>query len=1260
MRHQFVSDVVKELLGPRGGAEEVFSSVDEPRNEYSTGQLFPSQGGNARSPDQEEALAEDASSGDDESNDGGVTLVNQAFIDAGQNFRRVPTSLGISFVLARAPSDGDISVCVTWGRYREVEGQGWVRTPHHWIQRVEGDVFIDGVPSNDGSLRLVCKASKVDGGKYKVSIYVSSEIVSVREGRPGNEEIIFQPEIRVRIAEAGMLRELGDLSFSSEDPEWRVSTRQYDRMQVYARGHLCGAYWREIDPQRIEGRPESVTADLPFVWVDGQHFLASEPRIQEFLVPDLRSEFIPMYPAPASGSSYRIDLLADRLADSSSFQDVERQVGPLITAYEEWVTSIPIDPAHRAIDEEIVKRHRDAIRRVRQGIDFLRNDRDALMSFLFMNKAMAKQYAWGRPPEERAMKWRPFQLAFILLSMESSVRETAERQICDTIWFPTGGGKTEAYLGLAAFVMAYRRRSSGIDEDGSCGGEGTAVISRYTLRLLTIQQFRRALKMIMACELLRCTSSTADGAGWLPPGWVRDEGLIWGRSPFSLGLWVGGAVTPNHMKGTGYGDFGAGAINLLERPSQNDESDPAQILNCPACNSILSIPLGDIPTGTLSLKMHVGTRPRSDQAALDAASNAKFRITGVRYVPHMSGRSGFANVEIQLGSSVRATEIHNWWIETAEPALGTSLNSFGVTRPGYIPIAGGRQGKASDYEIRCPDPDCELNQVLFQEKLPARNGGWDFVAGHPCFVLPTNSNVTRGLNISAFTVDQKILGRPPSMLIATVDKLARLAFTNEAASLFGRVRSFDTGVGMKFSQEMPSRNRVAVSNFDPPSLIIQDELHLLDGPLGSTFGLFETAVGQLCGRPKYIASSATIRNSVEQVECLMGRSSRVFPPVNPDITRGFFLSSNEVHPLNEAGAGRMFLGFAFPGRAPQTPMLRLWGRLLQTAQNFRDQIQAMPDGPAKDERIADLDHYWTLIGYFNAVRELAQGESLIRQDIPQFLDKLHRQNPATTKRPELGEGFRNLSSQTSSSELPGILAKMERAITDGDPLSAVASTSMFGTGVDVSRLSLMIIHGQPKSASQYIQAVGRIGRRRSGLAVVFFRVSKPRDLNHYEYFTGYHRKLPVAVEPISVKPLAPKSIERAVGPLVAVLLRNWQGDNPVVPNGIDENEGAGRITEVSQAVIEEVIKVFEEKWDSQSESRRRDREGFIDFVRSQIERWQEYARREREAGRDLLYSSNAGVPVVLGQDENFPSVFQNVSQSLREVESTIKIFTGND
>ncbi len=1254
MRHVFISDLVKELLGPRNGATEKFkTNIDDPRSEYTTGQLEPPKASlNEKDIDNEDGLGEGTASAEEDNEDQVAGLLNQAFIGSGENFRRVPSSMGISFAMNEMPQDGDFDVCVTWARYVKNEEE-WVRNPSFWIVKFKTASLQEGVVSEDKTLSLSYYITKLATGESKISIYLSSLIKKEDAEFTQTEEIIFQPEIRVVLKNKNSLIELGDLSFFTDDPEWRISTRQYDRFKIFARGHLCGAYWKDIDPQRPYEEKIKLNPDLPFKWIDGLHFLSTNPQLGPFIYSDLRTDFIPLYSSPEADSGLKLELYADLIASCENFEALKNILEPIIIEYENWVNQIKDDAATKEIDGEIIRRHKEAIDRVKKGLLFINKDKDAFLSFLFMNKVMAKQYSWGRQ-EDKKMRWRPFQLVFILLALESTVnKDSSEREICDTIWFPTGGGKTEAYLGLAAFALAYRRRTSDTESDGSKSGEGTCVISRYTLRLLTIQQFRRASKMIMACEILRCETSKSDFIGWMPKSYANQTGFVWGRTPFSIGLWVGGGVTPNGMEGAGFKDIPPGAIHLLNKPAQDDGPDPAQIINCPCCNSVLSFPSDGISSGSLTLKLITNKKPIGVDLE-NSISNDNFKVSKISFTPHISNVCGYLKIDMVLTSPAKALDIHEWWVNVAGPTLGVQLLSFNASRPGYFGIQGGLHGKITDYEIRCPDQTCEINAEFYKFKQPGTGRDWEYSLTHPSFSLPRDPHTSKGLCISAETVDEKLYSYPPSLLISTVDKLAGMAFTNESAALFGRVRTFSSKNG--FSQENSSK--IKVLQFQTPWLIIQDELHLLDGPLGSSFGLFETAIEALCDKPKYIASSATIRNSLEQVNCLMGRKSKVFPPVNVDVGDGFFLKLKEEHPLKEDKPGRLFMGLAFPGRAPQRPTARVWGRLLQTAQDQLKIVEEISDEKVKADTLSVLDNYWTLIGYFNAVRELAQAETLYRQDMPNYLDRLMRQNPNSIKRDLDSSKFRNLSSQTRSSDLPGYLSKMELTINHVDSLTAVASTSMFGTGVDISRLSLMVVHGQPKSASQYIQAVGRIGRERAGLAVVFFRVSKPRDLNHYEYFTGYHRKLAVAVEPITVKPLAPKALDRTIGPLLAVLLRNWNLSKPEVPKDIDLDVNGGLVTMLNSEILNKFQEIFNRKWDQQTPERRPypDKKQFLNFIISQIQRWQEFARRQTEKGNVLKYKpDNKAEIVVLGSDNSNSAVFTNVPRSLREVEPMINL-----
>ncbi len=195
-------------------------------------------------------------------------------------------------------------------------------------------------------------------------------------------------------------------------------------------------------------------------------------------------------------------------------------------------------------------------------------------------------------------------------------------------------------------------------------------------------------------------------------------------------------------------------------------------------------------------------------------------------------------------------------------------------------------------------------------------------------------------------------------------------------------------------------------------------------------------------------------------------------------------------------------------------------RLLQTVGDYKND--------------PDIDNFWTLTGYFNAVRELAGARALYRQDIPQRVSKISLGEQRILD----DENALELSSRTPSTDLPAILDILARSVPNA--ADCLFSTSMFGTGVDISRISLMVINGQPKTTSSYIQSTGRVGRSKGALVVTFLRATRPRDLSHYEFFTGYHRQLHRYVEPVTTNPFAPGVLERTAGPICVFLLRNMQ------------------------------------------------------------------------------------------------------------------------
>ncbi len=1255
IRAQLVSDLTLDLLGPRSGAVEILPPDMDPRQEYQIGQLFPQTSIVERNPDAEAELLGDSAT-DDEDGDDSVPV---APVVVGQNFRRLPSSFGLSFCLSTPPQKGAFKFCVTWARYKLTDEKTWAREPRYLIK--EFDPGVATYQDDAKEVRIDIKISNTPGGSIRVSLFATSLIRPEREDRVSSTEIIFQPEIRVVLNSNTQAVEMAEGGFASSDPEWRISMRQYDGRKVLARGHLCGVYWPDVDPQREF--TESFDRP-PFVWSDGVYLLGRDNELQLFFKPTFRTDFIPMYSAPApeyeldEGDYPGIRLSAQSLADAGTAESLTSIIRPFLSAYSSWISRQRTVAGSNPVDSEIIARHENALRRMTDGLEFLASDSSARLAFSFMNEAMAIQTRWAKPDNE--LVWRPFQIGFILLALKSSVKEDdPDRNIADILWFPTGGGKSESYLGLAAFTAAYRRLSSEKDGEGFSQGEGTAIISRYTLRLLTIQQFRRALRVITAMEYLRLQRQTSGQVGWRPAG-VRLDDWIWGTSPFSIGLWVGGNVTPNRLSGEGYMGMPAGALNILRRLPTKGSSDPAQVLNCPKCNSILAVPVNGLPRGDheIHLFAYSGVQEQTGSDWLSSISANKVNVISFSQRRHRAGRLHVLTFRLRTDSSIEPSDLHKWWKERFEEPSGIRLVSFNSpVRPGYIPVqnANRRYSNPVDYELRCPNPDCELHNILYSEKVPAEEGlEWKEV--HPLFASPSEPCDSIGIPLQAITVDEKLYRNPPTMVVGTCDKLAITPSYGDAdaASLFGRVRSFNEKKG--YDQEFAANRRgaVSVAAFAPPALVIQDELHLLDGPLGSTFGLYETILDELCGKPKYVASSATIRNAAEQVDSIMSRTAQVFPPVNLDIADGFFLKISEAHPLDERRPGRLFLGIAAPGRAAQTPILRIWARLLQSVQDLANQ------GVSLNE----LDYFWTLAGYFNAIRELAGGEALWRQDIPQRLDDIVRRQGSTSRRSiEAMEMFKNLSSQTDSSELPGILASLDRKVTDGDALCGVAATSMFGTGVDVDRLSLMVVHGQPKSASSYIQAVGRIGRKRAGLATIFLRVGKPRDLNHYEFFTGYHRRLAVAVEPISVKPLAPRAIDRILGPLIVMLVRNIRDGIIPLPESIWKKDGAAEIRVTDDRLVDVVVQIVRRKWESQPPHRRpSDPDELIEGVRNAIARWKDLARRSEGDENPLKYIDRENrEKAVLGEPGIYQGdyAFPNAPTSLREVEATIRVYTRN-
>ena len=671
----------------------------------------------------------------------------------------------------------------------------------------------------------------------------------------------------------------------------------------------------------------------------------------------------------------------------------------LCAGYEVWIVDtagrlVDLDEALQATAERHLDRCRDALARMRSGIDLLSRDSDAWEAFRLTNKAMLMQRArsdWlaaedrSSPPDLAGdHRWRPFQMAFILLCLEGiASSDSKDRQLTDLLWFPTGGGKTEAYLGLLAFTTLLRRLRDPAD------GHGVTVIMRYTLRLLTIQQFERATLLICCLESIR-----------------RDDGRL-GSTPIEIGLWVGKGATPNSLAEA------KASIEKLRQGVRLETSNPLQLHRCPWCASPI--------------------------------------------------------------------EPRNLWIAKSPARL----------------------------------------------VMACRSTGCEFANGLPTCV-----------------VDEDIYSRHPTLIIATSDKFAAMPWRDSCLNLF--------------NGDLPG--------VLPPELIIQDELHLISGPLGTLAGLYETAVDLLCTaqgvRPKVVASTATIRRADAQTAGLFDREVRQFPPPGIDGGDSFFAKMTK---RTEKGT-RLYVGVTAPGTSQTTLLVRTYAALLQAA----SELEGAP---------VIRDPYWTLVGYFNSLRVLGGARMQVQDDVDDRLELLSRSH-ASSKRDI--ERRIELTSREPSGDIPDHLRRMEVKHTEDDALDVILATNMISVGVDINRLGLMVVMGQPQSTSEYIQATSRVGRRYPGLVVTMLNAAKSRDRSHYESFRDYHAALYRQVESSSVTPFSSRARSRGLHAVLIALARLTVPELRANKSAVEVGRFIDRLEPAKAAILDRVRRVDPQELDATS------------------------------------------------------------------------------
>jgi hypothetical protein len=839
-----------------------------------------------------------------------------------------------------------------------------VQLPHGEVSgttRINEFVDAQGASIIDRRLSLHVRR-RVGIDQHVFTVTLINEETDDEDSGPRDARCLFQAGLVVRstVGEVPAIQPRRAPPITSGDEDSLTNALLYRDVREFAVGHGIAANWSQDAADAVH--------EVRTAWLPETRVVGTSPDGHELL-----NAFRQTHPDA---------LKAEYLGREHERVAITASLDAFAECYAIWIEQLlrsrigDFDGDLKKAADHNLARCAATLKRIRAGVEMLRRDDAVWAAFALANTAMDRQSKFRAKEHPRPLLWRPFQLAFMLLVLPGLADpELDDRECMDLLWFPTGGGKTEAYLALTAFQIFHRRLT---DEHRRQQG-GVDVLMRYTLRLLTVQQFQRAASLIAACDAIR----------------AADVRL--GDARITLGLYVGSEATPNLMED-------AREALDQEHADQKPKSTPRQLLRCPVCGSELR-----------------GTAYQADpvQARID---------------------------------------------------------------------------------IVCSQADCETG-------------------GQPLPVL---------------TVDATIYANPPSLLIGTIDKFAQMPRRTDIRRIFG----LDSGL--------------------PPGLIIQDELHLISGPLGSMAGLYETIVDLVCTRdgvrPKVIGSTATIGHAAAQVRALFDRSVLQFPPPGFDAADSFFAVRDA------GGPDRLYIGIPTAGRSPKFALQAVIAALLQSAATL------VETGKADD---LSIDAYWTCVAYFNSLRELGGAYVLMQDDVPRQMQFLAGRLGSARRILELEP--EELSSRKSSRELPGLLHALSTTLAQfkADPFEfpapkdAVLASNMISVGVDVPRLGLMVVNGQPKSTAEYIQASSRVGRGIPGLVITLYNFGRPRDLSHFEHFRGYHSALYRSVEATSVTPWAPRARDKALHAVVASVVRH-------LVTGLDGDEDALRF-DPSNPVVKEII-----------------------------------------------------------------------------------------
>jgi len=524
---------------------------------------------------------------------------------------------------------------------------------------------------------------------------------------------------------------------------------------------------------------------------------------------------------------------------------------------------------------------------------------------------------------------------------------------------------------------------------------------------------------------------------------------------------------------------------------------------------------------------------------------------------------------------------------------------------------------------------------------------------------------TRERALPIVAVDEPLYRRLPAFLIATVDKFASLPWVGESGVLLGGAERFDAQ-GFYGAAEPGYGTRLAAP-LPPPDLVIQDELHLISGPLGTMAGLYEAAIEALClrevggraVRPKIVASTATVRRAQEQIQALFARGiTQIFPPPGPDRNDTFFA---HTRPAAEVPA-RLYMGIAAQGRNPKVVMRRTVLALMGTAE------RAYRDAGGHKNEANPADPYMTLLGYFNALRELGSARRILEEEVQNTLKgygarkRIGEASGLFQDRKTFSEVL-ELTSRVSTDKVAEARRRLEAPFLRIEQrVDCAIATNMISVGLDIPRLGLMVVYGQPKTHAEYIQATSRVGRddRRPGLVVTLFNIHKPRDRSQYERFRHYHQSFYRAVEVGSVTPFSARALDRGfAGALVALSRHAIPEMTPA--RGVERIAGSRAVLE--RRLLDSFLARVQQQPFTDEDERNERLRSVQNRIVDLLDAWRSIVTDYQGAGVAVQYQDyelKSAKPLLRNMlDTEFESVHHRkfrANRSLRDVEPEVNLF----